>query len=59
MKPISSASLIGVLKRTMDSAPSRPSDSGRENWMAMKIAVIEGPSSMNERWTWLPVARLP
>jgi len=49
MKPISSASLTGVRKRTIDSAPSRPSESGSENWMAMKIAMIDGPMSTNER----------
>ena len=50
MKPISSASLIGVRKRTIDSAPSRPRESGSENWMAMKMAVIDGPMSVNDRW---------
>ncbi|MNC89095.1 hypothetical protein D3C83_49930 [compost metagenome] len=57
MNPISSGSLIGVLNRTIDSAPSRPSDSGSENWMVTKIDVIEMPSSGNARCTWLPVAR--
>ncbi len=57
MNPISSGSLIGVRKRTIDSAPSRPSESGSENWMQMKIAVIDRPSSGNARYTWLPVAR--
>jgi hypothetical protein len=56
-KPISSGSLIGVRKRTIESAPSSPRDSGSENWMVTKIAVIETPSSGNARCTWLPVAR--
>jgi len=33
IKPISSGSLIGVLNLTMERAPSRPSESGRENWI--------------------------
>ena len=57
MKPISSGSLIGVRNRTIDSAPRRPSESGSENWMQTKIAVIDRPSSGNARCTWLPVAR--
>ncbi len=57
MKPISSGSLIGVRKRTIDSAPSRPSDSGSENWMEMKIAVTASASSGKERWIWLPATR--
>ena len=57
MNAISSGSLMGVLKRTIDSAPSRPSESGSENWMQTKIAVIDRPSRGNARYTWLPVAR--
>ena len=57
-KPISSGSLIGVRNRTIDSAPSRPSDNGSENWMQTKIAVIDSPRSGKARCTWLPVARL-
>ena len=57
MNPISSGSLIGVRKRTIDNAPSRPSESGKENWIVTKIAVIEMPSNGKARCTWLPVAR--
>ena len=57
MNPISSGSLIGVRNRTIESAPRRPSDSGSENWMQTKMAVIDSPSSGNARYTWLPVAR--
>ena len=48
---------MGVRKRTIDNAPSRPSESGSENWIVTKIAVIEMPSSGKARCTWLPVAR--
>ena len=44
MKPTSSGSLIGVRNRMIDSAPSSPSDSGRETWMQMNRAVMEMPS---------------
>ena len=50
IKPISSGSLIGVLKRTIESAPSKPNESGSENWIQIKIAVIEIPNNGNARW---------
>ena len=58
-KPISSGSLIGVRKRTIESAPRRPSESGSENWMQMKIAVTAMAMSGKARWISLPVARRP
>jgi hypothetical protein len=51
MKPISSGSLIGVLNRTIDKAPSKPKERGSENWMLMKIAVTDSPIKGKARWT--------
>ena len=55
-KPISSGSLIGVRKRTIESAPRRPRDIGNEFCRQMKIAVIATPSNGKARWTSEPVA---
>ena len=49
-KPISSGSLMGVRKRTMESAPRRPSDRGSENWMQTKMDVIARLRSGKARW---------
>jgi hypothetical protein len=55
MNPISSGSLTGVLNRTMERAPSKPSESGNENWIQIKIAVMEMLRSGKLLWILLPV----
>ena len=57
MNPISSGSLIGVRKRTIESAPRRPSERGSENCTLTKMAVIASPIKGNAWWTCEPVAR--
>ena len=48
INPISSGSLMGVLKRTIERAPNNPRDKGSENWIPIKIAVTEIPSNGND-----------
>jgi len=53
--PISAGSFIGVRKRTKDSAPNSPRESGMEVWMPRKSVVMAGPPRMNARCTPAPM----
>ena len=51
INPISSGSLMGVRNRTIDKAPKRPKERGKENWMHINMAVTAIPRSGNDLCT--------